>query len=56
MPPNIKDKLIRAKVPKNPGGRPKRNLIGMKRCQRCVICPFVKEGKIISATSNNFKV
>ena len=28
----------------------------MKRCQRCVICPIVKERKVISATSNNFKV
>ena len=55
-PPNIKEKLIRAKVPKYSEGRPKRNIVGMKRCQRCVICPYVKEGKVISATSNNFKV
>ena len=44
-PPNIKDKLVRAKVPKESNGRPKRTRIGMKNCQNCVICPFVKEGK-----------
>ena len=55
-PPNIKDKLIRAKVPKTNSGRPKRKLIGMKKCQKCVICPFVKEGKAVSSTSNNCRV
>ena len=55
-PPNIKDKLVRAKVPKTNSGRPKRRLIGMKRCQKCVICPFVKEGKAVSSTSNNCRV
>ena len=31
-PPNIKDKLIRAKVPKQNCPKPKRNLPGMKKC------------------------
>ena len=28
----------------------------MKKCQNCVICPFVKEGKTVASTSNNCKV
>ena len=55
-PPNIKDKLVRAKVPKESNGRPKRTKIGMKKCQNCVICPFVKEGKTVTSTSNSCKV
>ena len=36
-PPNIKDKLIRAKVPEQPPLRPKRNLTGIKKCNNCPI-------------------
>ena len=55
-PPNIKDKLIRAKVPKSMNTRPKRIIPGMKRCLRCGVCPFVEEGKTVRSTSNNIKV
>ena len=49
---NIRDNVIRAKVP--PANiRPKRILPGMKKCGKyCLVCPFVKEGKKV--TGNNF--
>ena len=55
-PPNIKDKLIRAKVPPKPASRPQRKIPGMKKCLNCVICPFVKEGKVVKSTANNYTV
>ena len=55
-PKNIRDKLIRAKVPPPNIARPKRNTTGMKKCNRCGVCPFVKERKIIQATATNYKM
>ena len=52
-PPNIKDKIIRAKVPPLTSSRPTRNVPGMKKCNNCPVCPFVKIGKCVKATSNN---
>ena len=54
-PPNIKDKLIRSKVPPANNPRPKRKVPGMKKCNRCGVCPYVREGKTVAATSTNFK-
>ena len=55
-PPNIKDKIIRAKVPKPTISRAKRTIPGMKRCLNCGVCPFINEGKTVKSTSNNMKV
>ena len=44
---NIGDFLIRAKVPPIPNLRPIRDQKGMKKCGKCIICPFVLEGKHI---------
>ena len=52
-PPNIKDKLIRAKVPDTLPARPRRIINGMKKCNKCPICPYVQVGPIIKATQNN---
>ena len=54
-PPNIKQKLIRAKIPP-PTSRPKRDLKTMKKCFKCAACPFIKEGRKIEATQSNFKI
>ena len=53
-PSNLKEKLVRARVP--PGYiRPKRKIIGMKKCPyNCLTCPYVQEGKIVKATATNF--
>ena len=55
-PQNIKDKLIRAKIPDQPTARPKRNLPGMKKCNNCPICPSVTTGRTVEATQSNYKV
>ena len=55
-PPNIKEKLIRAKVPKENPYKPKRNLQGMKKCLKCSVCPFVTVGKTVKSTSNNMRI
>ena len=54
-PPNIKDKVIRSKVPPPNNSRPKRKVPGMKKCNRCGACPYVREGKAVQATSTNYK-
>ena len=51
-PQNLKEKLVRAKVPPPPPKREKREVVGMKRCneQKCETCPFVKVGKEVKST------
>ena len=51
---NIKDKLIRAKVATN--HRNQRHLLGMKKCNSCVICNYVKEGKSIKTNKGDWKI
>ena len=51
--PNIKDKLIRSKVPKSTNQRPRRLVPGMSRCNNCATCPFVQTGKTVRATATN---
>ena len=52
-PENLRDKLIRSKVPPPQPSRPKRKLPGMTKCNRCPICPFVKVGKSVKSTASN---
>ena len=48
-PINIRDKLIRAKLPSKT--RPKRRIPGMKRCNKnWKICPYVNQCKVVKAT------
>ena len=54
-PQNIKDKLIRSKIPETQS-RAKRNIPGMSKCNNCAICPFVSEGKIVKSTATNHTV
>ena len=52
--PNIKDMVIRAKVAIKT--REQRNLLGMKKCNNCIGCVFVKEGKSIATKSGTWKI
>ena len=52
-PPNIRDKIIRSKVPPPPPIRPRREVTGMKKCNKCPICPFVVQGKEVRATASD---
>jgi len=45
---NIKDNLVKAKIQKL-NIRPKRILRGMKKCGKCVVCPYIKEGRSIKS-------
>ena len=54
-PQNIKDKLIRSKIPQT-SKVPKRNILGMKKCHNCSACPYIKEGKVLKATSSNYQI
>lgn len=53
-PKNLRDLLIKAKVPARQQQRPGRDKTGMKQCQKCPICPLVKTCKIIRSTSSNY--
>ena len=52
-PENLRDKLIRSKVPQPQPSRPKRKLPGTTKCNRCPLCPFVKVGKAVKSTASN---
>ena len=49
--PNLKDKIIRAKVPDQVSRRPKREVSVMKKCVNCPICPFVQPGHNVKSPS-----
>ena len=54
---NIKDFLIRSKVPPKPQYQPKRNKQGMKKCGKsCSACPFIMEGKFIKKENKNWEI
>ena len=55
-PNNIKDKLVRSKVPPSNSGRPRREIPGMKKCNNCGVCPYVKQTKTVQATATQFKL
>ena len=55
-PKNVRDTLIRSKVPPGMSGRPRRELKGMKKCNKCGVCSFVKEGSVVKANSTNYKI
>ena len=56
--PNLRSKLIRAKVPSKPPARPRRTVLGMTKCGKasCSTCPFVQPGKTFHATATTYKV
>ena len=54
---NLRDFLIRAKVPKPRSQYPSRNVKGMKKCgQNCTMCPYVTEGKTIKIGKKEWKI
>ena len=54
---NVKDFLVRSKIPPKPKHQPKRKNNGMKRCGKsCPACPFIKEGKFIKKHKNNWEI
>ena len=53
---NTRDLIIRAKVPQPSTNRPNRRIVGMKKCQKCIICPFIKEGNIVQGPNFTWTV
>ena len=53
-PENIRDKLIRSKVPTIRASREKRKVPGCTKCNKCSICPFVKNCKVVKASATGF--
>ena len=47
-PPNLRDKLIRARIPDPPRMRPKRLIPDMNPCGlNCPTCPYIEPGTVI---------
>ena len=45
-PTNLRELLIKARVPPPPNQRPERKIKGMKKCGKgCTACPYIKKGK-----------
>ena len=54
---NIRDHLIRAKVPSSPKSYPVRRVRGMKRCgKNCSACPYIREVKSLHINRNEWKI
>ena len=51
---SIRQMLIKSKLPT----RERKSADGMKKCNKpgCSTCPFVKEGKVVKSSANNFQV
>jgi hypothetical protein len=56
--PNLRSKLIRAKVPVKAPARPKRQILVMKKCGKpsCTMCPYIEQEKSFKATATNYIV
>ena len=54
-PRNIRDKRVRSKIP-TIYKRNRLTVPGMRKCNKCTICPFVKEGKRVPSTSSKCPV
>ena len=54
---NVKDYLVRSKVPDKINRKSLRDKRGMKRCgKQCPACPFVKEGKFVNLKKGTWKI
>jgi hypothetical protein len=54
---NIRDHLIRAKVPSDPKPYPSRNTRGMKKCgKNCSACPYIREVKSLKINQMEWKI
>ena len=52
---NIRDKIIRAKIPTK-STRNQRSIPGMKKCGKCVVCPFVKAGTQVKSKNKTWNI
>ena len=52
-PPNLRDKLIRARIPDPPRMRPKRLIPG---CLNCPTCPYLEPGTVIQSSNTSKKI
>ena len=55
---NLRDYLIRAKVPKQRSHHPQRKMNGMKKCNtnECTACPFIAEGKTVKIGNKKWTI
>ena len=54
---NIRDHLIRAKLPKDPKLYQERKHRGMKKCgKNCTACPYIREVKSLKINQNEWKI
>ena len=54
---NIRDFLIRAKVPNKLESRPQRKIPGMKTCtKQCHLCPYILKGKTVKYNDQEWKL
>ena len=52
-PKNLKDILIRARIPPPQSSRPKRIKTGMSKCNKpCSICPYIRKQNIVKSSTN----
>lgn len=55
-PKSLRDLLVKAKVPPPPNRKSSRALNGMKKCNKCVVCPYVDECKYVYNAHDNTQI
>ena len=53
---NIREHIVKAKVASNTNTRERRILNGMKKCEKCIVCSYVKEGNTIKSSNFTWKI
>ena len=53
---NVRDHIIRAKVPDDPKQYPERAKIGMKKCGNSSSCPYIREAKSLRISKKEWKI
>ena len=53
---NIREHIIKAKLAPNTNTRERRMLNRMKKCGKCIVCSYVKEGNTIKSSNFTWKI
>ena len=53
---NLSDFLISEKIPSNPRHTEKQKSSGLKKCHKCIICPYIKKNRSVKGRNFDWKI